>query len=77
MVRAMTVHGSCLGRYWGLWAVQQLHGVQSLLATLRTNCDVFNEKSEKVVKSTLRSLSFLAKSGGIHCMKHGGLYCNQ
>lgn len=49
--------------YWGLWAVQQLHGVQSLLATLRTNCDVFNEKSEKVVKSTLRSLSDLTWEG--------------
>lgn len=51
--------------YWGLWAVQQLHGVQSLLATLRTNCVALNEK---VVKSTLRSLSDLNIEGD-----HGGL----
>ncbi|CAJ1359238.1 unnamed protein product, partial [Effrenium voratum] len=37
--------------YWGLWAVQQLHGVGSLLATLRKTQRV------EVVRSTLRSLS--------------------
>ncbi|CAK9091796.1 unnamed protein product [Durusdinium trenchii] len=48
--------------YWGLWAVQQLHGVKSLLATLQYSCsrDHFNEK---VVQSTLRSLSDLAWEG--------------
>ena len=50
---------STVDRYWGLWAVQQLHGVHSLLATLRTNCDT--ALNEKVVKSTLRSLSRLVR----------------
>ena len=32
-------------RYWGLWAVQQLHGVKSLLGTLQNNCLTFNDKA--------------------------------
>lgn len=44
--------------YWGLWAVQQLHGFGSLLGTLRAH------SNPDVVKQTLRSLSDLAWGQG-------------
>ncbi|CAE6919436.1 unnamed protein product [Symbiodinium natans] len=44
--------------YWGLWAVQQLHGIGSLLGTLRGNWNA------DVVKQTLRSLSGVAWGQG-------------
>ena len=44
--------------YWGLWAVQQLHGSASLLSTLRAN------SNPDVVMQTLRSLSGLSWGHG-------------
>ena len=44
--------------YWGLWAVQQLHGSASLVATLRAN------SNPDMVQQTLQSLSGLSWGQG-------------
>ena len=41
--------------YWGLWAVQQLHGVKSLLQTLQNNCITFNDKAWQLRRALSKS----------------------